>query len=100
MGRGGAPAPTGTGSAQAQSGPGRFAVTTNGGFPPIEESVRLRQFGSVVRLEVEPSMPDRIRDILVSNLGLAPYQVFTKRTSVDSTQGNEKGTLRSLSIGR
>jgi polyphosphate kinase len=44
----------------------------------IEESVRLRQFGSVVRLEVEPSMPDRIRDILVSNLGLAPYQVFTK----------------------
>jgi polyphosphate kinase len=44
----------------------------------IEESVRLRQFGSVVRLEVEPSMPDRIRDILISNLGLAPYQVFTK----------------------
>ncbi len=44
----------------------------------IEESVRLRQFGSVVRLEVEPSMPDRIRDILVSNLGLALYQVFTK----------------------
>jgi len=44
----------------------------------IEESVRLRQFGSAVRLEVEPSMPDRIRDILVSNLGLAPYQVFTK----------------------
>ncbi|MBN1813119.1 MAG: polyphosphate kinase 1 [Anaerolineae bacterium] len=44
----------------------------------IEESVRLRQFGSVVRLEVEPNMPDRIRDILISNLGLAPYQVFTK----------------------
>jgi polyphosphate kinase len=44
----------------------------------IEESVRLRQFGSVVRLEVEPSMPDRIRNILVSNLGLAPYQVFKK----------------------
>jgi polyphosphate kinase len=44
----------------------------------IEESVRLRQFGSAVRLEVEPSTPDRIRDILVSNLGLAPYQVFTK----------------------
>ena len=44
----------------------------------IEESVRLRQFGSVVRLEVEPNMPDRIRNILISNLGLAPYQVFTK----------------------
>jgi len=44
----------------------------------IEESVRLRQFGSVVRLEAEPSMPDRIRNILISNLGLAPYQVFTK----------------------
>ncbi|MFL7791348.1 MAG: polyphosphate kinase 1 [Anaerolineae bacterium] len=44
----------------------------------IEESVRLRHFGSVVRLEVEPSMPDRICEILVSNLGLAPYQVYTR----------------------
>ena len=44
----------------------------------IEESVRLRHFGSAVRLEIETDTPDRIRDILVSNLGLAPYQVYTK----------------------
>jgi polyphosphate kinase len=42
----------------------------------IEESVRMRRFGSVVRLEVEPSMPERICDILVTNMGLAPYQVY------------------------
>jgi polyphosphate kinase len=44
----------------------------------IEESVRMRHFGSAVRLEIEDSTPDRIRDILVSNLELAPYQVYTK----------------------
>ncbi|NIP14393.1 MAG: polyphosphate kinase 1, partial [Pseudomonadales bacterium] len=44
----------------------------------IEESVRMRHFGSAVRLEVETAMPERIRDILVNNLGLAPYQVYTK----------------------
>jgi len=44
----------------------------------IEESVRMRHFGSAVRLEVETAMPERIRDILVSNQGLAPYQVYTK----------------------
>jgi polyphosphate kinase len=43
----------------------------------IEQSVRLRHFGSVVRLEVDHAMPERIRDILVSNLRLAPYQVYT-----------------------
>ena len=43
----------------------------------IEEGVRMRHFGSVVRLEVDNAMPERIRDILVSNLGLAPYQVRT-----------------------
>jgi polyphosphate kinase len=44
----------------------------------IEESVRLRHFGSAVRLEVETGMPERIRNILVSNLGLAPFQVYTQ----------------------
>lgn len=33
----------------------------------IEESVRMRHFGSMVRLEVETAMPERIRDILVTN---------------------------------
>jgi polyphosphate kinase len=43
----------------------------------IEESVSMRHFGSVVRLEVDTAMPERIRDILVDNLGIAPYQVYT-----------------------
>jgi polyphosphate kinase len=43
----------------------------------IEESVRMRHFGSAVRLEVADDMPERIRDILVKNLSLAPYQVYT-----------------------
>jgi polyphosphate kinase len=43
----------------------------------IGESVRMRHFGSAVRLEVDNAMPKRIRDILVNNLRLAPYQVYT-----------------------
>ena len=43
----------------------------------IEESMRMRDFGSAVRLEVDHAMPEQIRNILVSNLGLAPYQVYT-----------------------
>jgi polyphosphate kinase len=43
----------------------------------IEESVRMRRFGLAVRLEVDNDMPDRVRDVLTTNLGLAPYQVYT-----------------------
>ncbi|GJL69203.1 MAG: polyphosphate kinase [Nitrospirales bacterium] len=43
----------------------------------IEEQIDLRQFGSVVRLELDRDMPDSIKDILVRNLNLAPYQVYT-----------------------
>jgi polyphosphate kinase len=43
----------------------------------IEEQIDLRQFGSVVRLELDHYMPDSIKDILVRNLKLAPYQVYT-----------------------
>ncbi len=43
----------------------------------IEESVGQRYFGSAVRLEVDSAMPERIRNILISNLGLAPHQVYT-----------------------
>jgi polyphosphate kinase len=43
----------------------------------IEESVRMRHFGLAVRLEIDNEMPERVRDILVSNLRLAPYQVYT-----------------------
>lgn len=43
----------------------------------IEESVERRQFGSVVRLEVDKRMPKNIRDILFKNLEIPPYLVYT-----------------------
>lgn len=43
----------------------------------IEEQIDLRQYGSVVRLELAQHTPDFIKDILVRNLTLAPYQVYT-----------------------
>lgn len=42
----------------------------------IEESVRVRQFGSAIRLEIDSSMPDRVRDILQTNLDVASYQIY------------------------
>ncbi len=44
----------------------------------IEEQIDQRHFGSVVRLEIDQSTPDSIRDVLVRNLNLAPYQVYTR----------------------
>jgi len=43
----------------------------------IAEVVEMRHFGSAVRLQVDQAMPDWVRDFLVANLGLAPYQVYT-----------------------
>ncbi len=43
----------------------------------IEEQIDLRQYGSVVRLEIDQHTPDFIKDILVRNLTLAPYQVYS-----------------------
>ncbi len=40
------------------------------------EVVGQRHFGSAVRLELDNRMPERIREILVSNLEMKPYQVF------------------------
>ncbi len=42
----------------------------------IEEGVRLRQFGSVVRVTVGSAMPSHIRNILISNLQLHPHDIF------------------------
>jgi len=42
----------------------------------IQESVRERQFGSAIRLEIDSSMPDQVRDILQTNLDVASYQIF------------------------
>jgi polyphosphate kinase len=43
----------------------------------VEEQVEMRHFGSVVRLEVAQAMPERIRDVLLHNLHLEPYQIYT-----------------------
>ena len=43
----------------------------------IEESVRERQFGSAVRLEIDNSMPQDVCDILQSNLNVESYQVYS-----------------------
>jgi polyphosphate kinase len=42
----------------------------------IEESIRQRRFGSVVRVGVERAMPERIRDILIENLEVTPDDVY------------------------
>lgn len=49
----------------------------------MEEVVGQRHFGSAVRLEVDNRMPQRILEILIRNLELQPYQVF----SVDGPVG-------------
>ena len=43
----------------------------------IEQGIRQRRFGSVVRMTVEPTMPENIRDILVENLNMDPADVLT-----------------------
>jgi polyphosphate kinase len=43
----------------------------------IQESVGMRQFGSAVRLEVHIETPRNIRDILLENLRIAPYLLYT-----------------------
>ena len=43
----------------------------------MEVLVGQRHFGSAVRLEVDAQMPERVRDILIHNVGLAPYQVYS-----------------------
>ncbi len=45
----------------------------------MSEVVGQRHFGSAVRLELDEETPPHIREILLNNLGLAPYQVFTSK---------------------
>lgn len=42
----------------------------------IRESVDRRRFGSAVRLQIEKEAPKRIREILMRNLELDPFQVY------------------------
>ncbi|MEM9291162.1 MAG: polyphosphate kinase 1 [Acidobacteriota bacterium] len=48
----------------------------------LEEVVEQRQFGFVVHLEVDERMPPWVRDILLENLELAPYQLTSSRGPV------------------
>ena len=43
----------------------------------MEDSLQQRHFGKPVRLETDESMPDWIRDILMSNLQVGAYDVYT-----------------------
>jgi polyphosphate kinase len=43
----------------------------------MENSVRQRRFGSVVRVGVNPDMPSQIRNILSENLGLERNDIYT-----------------------
>lgn len=43
----------------------------------IEQGVRQRRFGSVVRVTVNPEMPDHIRNILIENLEMEPNDMYT-----------------------
>ncbi|MCK5571320.1 MAG: polyphosphate kinase 1, partial [Bacteroidetes bacterium] len=42
----------------------------------IEESIRLRRFGSVVRVGIQNTMPQRIKEIIVENLEATPENVY------------------------
>lgn len=64
-----------------------FRVTRNADFviqeleaddllETIEESVKERRFGSVVRLSINQEMPKRIREILVQNLNVEPNDIY------------------------
>ncbi|MBC7997995.1 MAG: polyphosphate kinase 1, partial [Leptolyngbya sp.] len=41
-----------------------------------EESIRQRRFGDVVRLEVNPGIPNRVLEILVENLEIEPADIY------------------------
>jgi polyphosphate kinase len=43
----------------------------------IERGVRQRRFGKVVRVTVDPEMPEGIRDILMENLEVEPRDIYT-----------------------
>ena len=43
----------------------------------MEDNLRQRHFGTVVRLEIDERMSPEIRAILESNLGVDPYDVYT-----------------------
>jgi polyphosphate kinase len=59
----------------------------------IEEGVRQRRFGSVVRVTVTEAMPAQIRDLLIENLDIEPADVFALEPPLGMS---ELGKLQSL----
>ena len=51
----------------------------------ISEELRERKFAEVVRLEVEASMPERVRDLLVREMELGPEDVLDAEGLIDLT---------------
>ncbi len=49
----------------------------------IEQSVRQRRFGSVVRVTIHEAMPDHIRDILIENLELDRNDIYITEGPLD-----------------
>lgn len=43
----------------------------------MEDNLRQRHFGSAVRLEIDDQMPAEVRDMLMANLQVDPYDVYT-----------------------
>ena len=43
----------------------------------MEESLRQRHFGQVVRLEIDETMPEETRRLLIDNLHISTYDVYT-----------------------
>ena len=73
-----------------------FRVTRNADLPleedeaddlllAIEEELRRRRFGEAVRLEVERSMPQSTRDLLLRGIGLAAEDCYEVRGMLDLT---------------
>ena len=59
----------------------------------IEEELRKRRFGKVVRLEIERSMPHPTRVLLMQGLGIAPEDVYEISGMLDLTALNEIADL-------
>ncbi|MBI2762793.1 MAG: polyphosphate kinase 1 [Chloroflexi bacterium] len=51
----------------------------------IEEELRRRRFGEAVRLEIERSMPDSLRSVLLAGIGVTEDQVYTVSGMLDLT---------------
>ena len=59
----------------------------------IEEELRKRRFGKVVRLEIERTMPHQTRSLLMRGLGVSPEDVYEISGMLDLTALNEIAEL-------